>query len=694
MGEAVRGICDTINNLKHNNKRALLTAIDFKKAFDSVNFKFMEGVLKIFGFGERMIKMVNMLLYNFKAHTLHAGNISQSFRIGRGCRQGDPIASLIFVACIEMLLTRIRWDKEIIPIKITHRSTEIYGGQNRTMDKKAEAFADDCSLLTELDMKTQEKLVETLKKFSTLSGLEINKAKTQTMIIGSEVHKGQTADTIFEKVQQVEVLGVIITGDLEGMNVNIERKLAKMEKIMKSWSYRTLSPFGRNTVVKSLVLPQITMLASLLPCMNKSIVHKVDIMVQDFLWGRHEKKKLIKVKKVRSWLREENGGMNVMDTETFWQSMKIGWLRRALQGKSFLMEILDRDIQDATGQKSTGIIQILTTKGPEYILKVGNLLKNPFWKLALKNTRALTMAFYSVHKRYRGEAIFWDNKWPVQGVTPSNTSVLLKSYDTVSELSAVNMDMVGLSKTEKDHISAARSLLLPESQEHYSLPAHRGLSRALSWTVKGSSHWYKWLRNRENEAGLTGETEEQWNAAMGRNIKISLSFWRSHYTRLKDIKWNGSIKLAEMLIGMRRQTMRRDLKKMKITETDTCRLCESPTIQETECHIYSECGTSVAFWEQLEGWARSKELHLSGSRITRCLGSAGFPMLSPTNILLTYGRKEIYASIQESRKPDYRMALRSILKDEWPLLHYCKQPGNKSKINLMTTLISESEEIW
>ena len=694
MGEAVRGICDTINNLKQNRKRALLTAIDFKKAFDSVDFRFMEGVLKILGFGHALIKRVKMLLYSFKAHTLHAGNISQGFGVGRGCRQGDPIASLLFVACIEILLIRIRWDNEICPVQISHRNPDLFGGEDRTMEKKVEAFADDCSLLTGLDMRTQERVVETLENFSKISGLEINAAKTQTMIIGSNVDRCQNIDTIFRKVNQVEILGVVISGDLEGMEINIDRKLEKMESIMKSWSYRTLTPFGRIVVIKSLVLPQITMLASLLPCMERSTIDKVDKMIQDFLWARHEKKKKIRVSKKRSWLREENGGMNVTDTGTFWTSIKIGWLRRALQGDSFIMETLNRDIQEVTHVRTSSIASLLAEKGTDHIAKVGKMLKNTFWQKALQHVTALAQGFYETNKVYVGEAIYWETKWEGRNVTPPNTSLLLKDRRTVMEVAMEDVGREGLTESEKDHILHARTLTSRNQAHDLAYPNHRGLTRALMWAKKGSNHWYKWLRAREEEDGLTRETEEKWNTALGRNVKISIPFWRSHYKRLKDIRWNGSIKLAEMMVGMRRQTVGRDLKVMGLSDTDTCRLCRSDHHQETECHIYSDCPKSIEFWEQLEGWARSVELHMSGSRITRCLGSANFPMMSPTNVLLTYGRKEIYSSLHDGRRPDYKVVLRTILQDKEALIYFSKIPGDRAKMTLMIEHIKDSLELW
>ena len=54
------------------------------------------------------------------------------------------------------------------------------------------------------------------------------------------------------------VLGVVFSTDvLEIVTINFENKLNEMKKVLIAWS-RNLSPFGRITVIKSLVISKIT----------------------------------------------------------------------------------------------------------------------------------------------------------------------------------------------------------------------------------------------------------------------------------------------------------------------------------------------------------------------------------------------------------------------------------------------------
>ena len=92
-------------------------SVDFEKAFDSVSFSFMEKVIETAGFPKIMQTWVKILLNGFSSHINHAGNLLKLIQLGRGARQGDPIASILFVLAIEILLIAIRNNPKIEPYR-------------------------------------------------------------------------------------------------------------------------------------------------------------------------------------------------------------------------------------------------------------------------------------------------------------------------------------------------------------------------------------------------------------------------------------------------------------------------------------------------------------------------------------------------------------------------------------------------
>ena len=98
---------DIIEYAKENNVAGLLLLIDFKRTYYSISFNYIIRCLKFFSFCD-IVKWVQILRFDFKAVINHCGNCSNSFDIGRGCRQGDLIASYLLILCIETLAHKLR----------------------------------------------------------------------------------------------------------------------------------------------------------------------------------------------------------------------------------------------------------------------------------------------------------------------------------------------------------------------------------------------------------------------------------------------------------------------------------------------------------------------------------------------------------------------------------------------------------
>ena len=115
----MRTIEDIINVTRSKDISGLLVAIDFQKAFDSVNWKFLENVLQTFGFGQSLIKWVKTFYSDITSCIMNNGYSSGYFEVQKGVRQGDPLSAYLFILVIEILAVNIRSNKYIKGITIS-----------------------------------------------------------------------------------------------------------------------------------------------------------------------------------------------------------------------------------------------------------------------------------------------------------------------------------------------------------------------------------------------------------------------------------------------------------------------------------------------------------------------------------------------------------------------------------------------
>ena len=76
-----------------------------------------------------------------------------------------------------------------------------------------------------------------------------------------------------------KVLGIIFNIDLEKMfKVNYASKIQQVEKGIKQWEKRSLSPIGKITVIKTLLLPIFNKLLLSLPNPKNTILNRGSYM--------------------------------------------------------------------------------------------------------------------------------------------------------------------------------------------------------------------------------------------------------------------------------------------------------------------------------------------------------------------------------------------------------------------------------
>ena len=210
--------------------------------------KFIKKRLNFLNFGEDIIKWIEIFLHNFQAVVNHCGNISTRFNIGRGCRQGDPIASYLFIICIEILAHKLIKDQGVKGFEIGNLSHLL------------EIYADDLTLFLAPHSENLRCVIEILDKFFQISGLKISVSKTKAVWFGSGFNSNQKLcpDLQLKWCKNFTLLGIDFNNNLDEMEKNFTDKVEKMEKMLSTWFYRYITPFGKVTIIKTLALSMLS----------------------------------------------------------------------------------------------------------------------------------------------------------------------------------------------------------------------------------------------------------------------------------------------------------------------------------------------------------------------------------------------------------------------------------------------------
>ena len=111
-----------------------------------------------------------------------------------------------------------------------------------------------------------------------------------------------------------KVLGVVFSADLHEMvPINFENKLYGIKKVLNAWSRRNLTPFGKITVIKTLVISRIFHLLTNLPDREERFLKELNVLLYNFLWvGKSDK-----IRRSGVCQAYEAGGLKMVDINPF-----------------------------------------------------------------------------------------------------------------------------------------------------------------------------------------------------------------------------------------------------------------------------------------------------------------------------------------------------------------------------------------
>jgi len=164
-------IIDIMEHTKSESIPRILVSLDFRKAFDFLEWSFMMKALDIFNFGTSIKRWISTCYTNIESAAINSGFMTNWFRPSRGVRQGCSLPPYLFVLSMEVLSSKIRQEPSITGIKIFRHEI------------KLSQFADDRNLFC-ADLISVENALKTVGDFGRLVGLKLNIKKSKAIWMG------------------------------------------------------------------------------------------------------------------------------------------------------------------------------------------------------------------------------------------------------------------------------------------------------------------------------------------------------------------------------------------------------------------------------------------------------------------------------------------------------------------------------
>jgi len=280
----------TIRRQKSNTPFFALK-IDMMKAYDRVEWKYLEGVMTKMGFSDIWINTVMRCVTKVRYAVRVNGQLTQPFIPTRGLRQGDPISPYLFLLCAEGLSCLMKKKEGEGKLKgVRH-------GKNGPAISHL-LFADDSIFFTRSDVKNIQALNEVLHIYSEGSGQRINFQKS-SIFFGDHC-----SEQVKDRVKTyIKVHNEAVQANYLGMPSWVGRSPTstfnflpdRMWRKIRSWNDRPLSRAGKEVMLKSVIqaIPIYVMSCFRLPA---AICDKMRTTISNHWWGiENGKKKCIGV---------------------------------------------------------------------------------------------------------------------------------------------------------------------------------------------------------------------------------------------------------------------------------------------------------------------------------------------------------------------------------------------------------------
>lgn len=622
IGECTRTILDILDSTEDEDIPGLLLMLDFEKAFDSVEWSFIHDTLQFYGFGEYFCNWIKCFYSNVSSCVLNNGHCSEFFHLERGVRQGDPLSPYLFIMVLELLSCALKNDPQINGIKIN--DSEFLLSQ----------YADDSSLTLDDNPESLEQTLYILHKFSQCAGLRANLDKTQAVWIGSKVGSRDILlpekNLLWNHSGKFKLLGIYYDLTKPDKTLgNFIDKIQSVKRLLNNWIYRELTFIGKVTIIKTLALPILIQLLTVLPNPPDYIFNDIQKLFFNFFWnGKPDRIK-------RNILINDycEGGLKIPHVKSFCFSLKMTWIHKLLDPLNFSpwKILIMSKLEKFGGEKVFHL-------GKMGIQKVADTL-NTFWRDILLNWLKLNELepkeqsilcqplWFNQNIKINKEVCFY-HKWCDGDIFFINDLInddnLFLNYNQFKEkynIPCSFLDFYGIvhaiPKEWKERIKNETKMTAVENE----------LLNRIKLNPKSCKFIYSYFIKEFTEEPLNAE--QKWEVELGQTIED----WYYIFSLPFSVTKNNKLIILQFKILHRIFASNSFLFKCKLKETELCSFCGEA--KEIISHLFWDCNIVRNFWISLQNFFSRNDISIPNNGIEILFGcNATHSDMAIDNILL------------------------------------------------------------
>ena len=272
---------ELVEDARHLKKDLLLFKVDFEKTFDSIDWSYLEVVMKKMNFPTLWHKWILECITTTSASVLVNGCPTDEFRFERGLRQGDPLSPFLFLIAAEGLHVMMNALVE------AGLFTSYKVGADNLASITHLQFADDTLLVGDRSWANIRALKALLLLFEASFGLKVNFHKS--MLLSVNIHDSWLAEAAFVlncKLGHVPFLylGLPIGGDSHKLKF-WQPLIDRIKSRLSGWKSKNLS-FGGRLVLLKFVLSSLPIYFLSFFKAPSGIISSIESLFNCFFWGK------------------------------------------------------------------------------------------------------------------------------------------------------------------------------------------------------------------------------------------------------------------------------------------------------------------------------------------------------------------------------------------------------------------------